>query len=400
MDAQQPSARPPDSGICPHQYSRAASAAASLLAAGLSPATALQDGQLAVPPPGPPAAGAAVQTGRQQRPAGAATQAAAAGPSVKPGMASPSSILQVEVVPESPEVGSEEGSPFTAAAVTVAALVASSEPANGDAMPTAISFQQARRHSLVTHSVQPSAAADDAQPPALGPAGGMATTGGTAGARAGPSAETTPQPKRVQGRPAPTASRLSRGSGVQRSPPGETVAVTVVAAALQPAAAAMEPDGPPVQGAWHLGRDGASGAERHAAAPAAQTPPACLEAPGPVAAPGVMLSSDAQHPLPAGNGMAEAAASLTLRLSEPDEHSTPVLAGSAAHRALQSAAGPVVPGAQNMTGLHTQAPSPAHQGTPLAVASAEHTPEPAAQLDLMPMAHPPLSGDPNPEPSP
>jgi len=398
-DAQRLSSRLPEGGLLPHQYSRAASAAASLLTAGRCTATALQDGYQAVPLHGVPAAGAAAQTGRQAQPAGVTPPTAMAGPSVKPGRASPSGTPQVDVVPESPEVGSEEGSPFALAKVLAPALLASADPAPSDAIPTAISFQQTRRHSLALHAAQPSAAADGALSPAPQAAGGMSAIGGAGGARAAAVAETTPPAKRVQARPGPTASRLSRGSGVHRSPPIEVTAVPSVAAALQPVTAAEDHARHPVPGAWHLHRDGGSVVARDAAAPpAAQTLPACHDAPGLVPAPSIIQSSGAQRPLPAGTEIAEAAASLTLRLSEPDERGTPVLAGAAAEQGLHLAAAPAAAGAQNIAGLHTQAPSPAARGMVLTAAGAEHTPEPAARLGLAPIAQPLSSGRrPDPE---
>ena len=396
-DAQWRAAQPSDGGPRPHQYSRAASAAASLLTAGRSAASALPDEQQAF---SSPAAGAAAPTGYQPQPAAVAAPAAGAGSSVKPGRASPSGTPQVDVVPESPEVGSEEGSPFALAKVLAPALLASAEPALGDAVPTATSFQQAGKYTGAMHGIQPPTTADGALPPALRTASGMAAAGGATGTRAALSAETTPQAKRAHVRPAPTASRLSRGSGVHRSPPTEAVVVAGVAAAPETAVAAMDHDGPAAQGVWHLRRDAAGLAEWDAAAPpAAQTPPACAEAPGPVPAPGMIQSSGAQRPLPAGTDIAEAAASLTLRLSEPDERGTPVLAGAAAKQGLQSAAAPATLGAQIMPGLHTQAPSAPHS-TLCAAAGAEYTPEPAARLGLTPMVQPPLSGDPNPIPDP
>ena len=390
-DAERPAAHPSGGGLWPQHYSRAASAAASLLTAGRSAASTFPHNLLTD--------GAAAQTGREQQPAAAPPPAAAAGPSAKPGRASLSGIPPVDVVPESPEVGSEEGSPYAAATTTAAASVASAKPVLCDGHP-ATSIVQARGNVIIlpnSRGVQ-QPASEGAPSPATLMADSMA--GGAVSARAAPGDESTPPPKRAHPRPAPTASRLSRGSGVhRRSPPNEATTVTDAAAALQPVASATHH---PVPGAWHQNRDGAIAAEREAAAPAVQTPPVRPEAPGAVAAPGIIRGrSSAQHPLPAGNGIVEAAASLTLRLSEPDEHSTPVLAGSAAQRAPHSAAATAARGAQSVFALHTQAPS-APQGTALEPPSAEHTPEPAARLGLALMPQPPSSGGlkSNPESNP
>ena len=391
-DAQRPAAKPPEGAPLAAQYSLAASATASLLTAGRAAASTLLGVQQVVPPAGLPASGETAEPRRQQQPADVPTPSAAAGLLSKPGRASPSGITQVDVVPESPEVGSEEGSPFALANVTAAALTASAKPALGDAHRAAISAVQTREDiSTIANGcgVQPSAAAAGFSPAMLVATG---TADAAVNAPAAPLTDsTTPQAKRAHTRPAPAASRLSRGSGVFQSAAVDAAAGTGMAAAALPPAA-VDRDGPPLQAAGQLQGAAASGAGRDAVAPAAQTPPALPDAPGLLAASDLTKSTNGQHRLSTDNGREQADASLSLRLSEPDELSTPRLIGAAGQQAALSGVAHAAAGAQRaaMYVLHTQPPS-----APLCTATAptgkEFTPEPAAKPRYRPKAQPPSS---------